>query len=117
VQFGILVWFSCRQLTRCACARAGEWLCCPCKAYEDERGAAGVPQAQIRPPRWATVGDGGSPAGALKLEGGSRSVPCALCPISLGAFKQSTDGPWVHLVRLPTADCHSLHVHAVQHRQ
>ena len=25
-------------------------------------------------------------------------MPCALCPISLGAFKQSTDGPWVHLV-------------------
>ncbi len=77
---------------------AGEWLCCPCKAYEDERAAAGVPQSQIRPPRWATVGDGGSPAGTLKLEGGSRSVPCALCPISLGAFKQSNDGPWVHLV-------------------
>ena len=31
----------------------GEWLCCPCLAYEEQQRAAGVPAAEIRPPRYA----------------------------------------------------------------
>ena len=47
-------------------------------------------QNDIRPPRWQTAhnGDGEGGNAAPKLQGGSRSTTCALCPISLGAFKQ-----------------------------
>lgn len=30
----------------------GEWLCCPCKAHEEQLAKQGVPQNQIRPPRY-----------------------------------------------------------------
>ena len=34
------------------------------------------------------------------LDGGARSVKCALCPIKFGAFKRAEDGQrWVHSVR------------------
>ncbi|GBF95805.1 hypothetical protein Rsub_08241 [Raphidocelis subcapitata] len=74
----------------------GEWLCWPCSLHEAQLRARGVPQPQIRPPRWATAG-AGAPAAAL--EGGAGSVECALCPVRLGAFKRSReDGRWCHLV-------------------
>lgn len=66
-----------------------------------------MPQSDIRPPRWESGGGGGGegPEGAgatPKLQGGSRSTSCALCPISMGAFKQSTSGEhWIHLVSPP----------------
>jgi hypothetical protein len=31
---------------------AGEWLCWPCKLYEEQQLAAGKAQAEIRKPRW-----------------------------------------------------------------
>ena len=41
---------------RSVCA-AGEWLCWPCKLYEEQQLAAGTAQAEIRKPRWeATAG-------------------------------------------------------------
>ncbi len=75
--------------------RAGEWLCWPCKVFEEEQRKEGVPQAKIRPPRWEVQGG--------QLEGGSKAVQCALCPIRQGAFRRTADGlAWMHEV------CHCL---------
>lgn len=71
----------------------GDWLCWPCKEYEDKQREAGVPASQIRMPRWQTAHDDG----ARVLEGGSRSVTCALCPVKHGTFRKATNGQWVHL--------------------
>ena len=50
-------------------------------------------QAQIRPPRWL------APLGSPILEGGSRHVQCAVCPVRNGAFRQTVDShEWVHQV-------------------
>ncbi|KAK9811508.1 hypothetical protein WJX72_005018 [[Myrmecia] bisecta] len=74
---------------------AGEWLCWPCRRYEDDLRRQGVPQSQIRPPRWEMAGAGGRQL----PEGGSRSVQCALCPVAYGAFRQTVDSQeWVHQV-------------------
>jgi hypothetical protein len=35
----------------------GEWLCAPCAAHEAAQRAAGVPQEEIRPPRWVGAVD------------------------------------------------------------
>ncbi len=72
----------------------GDWLCWPCKEYEDQQRALGVPAAQIRMPRWQTAHDDGYKV----LDGGSRSVSCALCPIKHGTFRKATNGEWVHQV-------------------
>ncbi|KAL0036723.1 hypothetical protein WJX79_007552 [Trebouxia sp. C0005] len=70
---------------------AGEWLCWPCKVFEEEQRKEGVPQAKIRPPRWEVQGG--------QLEGGSKAVQCALCPIRQGAFRRTADGlAWMHEV-------------------
>ena len=73
---------------------AGEWLCWPCKVFEEEQRKEGVPQAKIRPPRWEVQGG--------QLQGGSKAVQCALCPIKQGAFRRTANGlAWMHEV------CHS----------
>ena len=79
---------------------AGEWLCWPCKRFEEAELAAGKPQAQIRPPRWEQGGGSGKPGSPNRdLVGGGRSVPCLLCPVRRGAFRQTTDCKhWVHQV-------------------
>eukprot|EP00983_Pelagomonas_calceolata_P061824 1146994-Pelagomonas_calceolata.AAC.1 len=40
------------------CPRQGEWLCWPCYEHERQLRASGVPQAQIRPPRWEMAARG-----------------------------------------------------------
>lgn len=73
----------------------GEWLCWPCSVHEASLRARGVPQDQVRPPRWAMPTAGQAPA----LEGGANSVECALCPVRCGVFKRCRDdGRWVHMV-------------------
>ncbi|CAD7702310.1 unnamed protein product [Ostreobium quekettii] len=74
----------------------GEWLCWPCKLHEEALVRDGVPQREIRPPRYEL----NSQVDRSKfMEGGSRAVSCALCPVKLGAFKKTTDGEsWVHVV-------------------
>jgi hypothetical protein len=67
-----------------------DWLCWPCREHEEAQRAAGVPQAQIRPPH-------GLPLDRAKLGGGAREARCALCPIRGGAFRRTVDGAqWVH---------------------
>ncbi|KAK9867403.1 hypothetical protein WJX84_009316, partial [Apatococcus fuscideae] len=69
----------------------GEWLCWPCRLYEGDQAALGVPKATIRPPRWDPS------AAAARDAGGSRTVTCKLCPVRHGAFRQTVDGHfWVH---------------------
>lgn len=76
---------------------AGEWLCWPCRVHEEGLRAAGVPQKDIRPPRWELHACG--PEGRRTLEGGSLAAECALCPIRQGAFRQTVDThQWVHQV-------------------
>lgn len=43
---------------------AGEWLCWPCKRYEEQQLALGKAQAEVRPPRWesAAADAAGSPS-------------------------------------------------------
>lgn len=51
-------------------------------------------QSDIRPPGHAEA------VNRQPLDGGARSVRCALCPIKYGAFKKAEDGQrWVHSVR------------------
>ncbi|KAL4435851.1 hypothetical protein ABPG77_000613 [Micractinium sp. CCAP 211/92] len=70
----------------------GEWLCEPCREYEEAQLAQGVPPAEIRPPSWQVA-----PESRRPLDGGARSVRCALCPIKYGAFKKSENGRhWAH---------------------
>ncbi len=81
------------------CMPPGEWLCWPCKRFEEGELRAGKSQNEIRPPRWE---QGPSKHGSPNkdLVGGGRSVGCHLCPIKRGAFRQTTDGKyWVHQVR------------------
>lgn len=67
-----------------------EWLCWPCREYEEKLRAEGVPQIEIRPL-------GALPEDRRRLPGGSRDVKCALCPIKGGAFRRTMDGSqWVH---------------------
>ena len=69
----------------------GEWLCWPCKVYEEEQRGKGVAQSQIRPPRWEVQGG--------QLQEGSKAVQCALCPVKQGAFRRTADGKaWIHEV-------------------
>ncbi|PSC71102.1 peregrin isoform X2 [Micractinium conductrix] len=71
----------------------GEWLCEPCKQYEEVMKAQGMPQGELRPVAWQQA----NPDTRRPLEGGGRSVKCALCPIKYGAFKRAEDGHrWVH---------------------
>lgn len=68
-----------------------EWLCWPCREHEQALAFQGMPRSQLRPPRWQR--------GEQPLEGGSNSVPCALCPVQRGAFLRTADGTqWVHVV-------------------
>ena len=70
----------------------GEWLCWPCKVFEQEQRAAGVPQHKTRPRRWEVQGAG-------QLPEGSKSIQCALCPVTQGAFRRTADGQaWIHEV-------------------
>lgn len=86
-----------RQHDRLWCA--GEWLCWPCRVHEENLRAAGVPQKDIRPPRWELHS---SPEGRKILEGGSLAAECALCPVRQGAFRQTVDThQWVHQVSMP----------------
>jgi hypothetical protein len=67
-----------------------EWLCWPCKEYEEMQRAAGIPQSEIR--NVHTL-----PDERTRLPGGSRDVKCALCPIRCGAFRKTANGEqWVH---------------------
>ena len=67
-----------------------EWLCWPCREYEETQRQAGVPQAEIRPPH-------SMPDERRRLPGGARDVQCALCPIRCGAFRKTVNGQqWVH---------------------
>lgn len=67
-----------------------EWLCWPCKEYEEAQRAAGVPQDEIRPRHMM-------PEERKQLKGGARDVKCALCPIKCGAYRKTVDGQhWVH---------------------
>lgn len=76
-----------------ACDASGEWLCWPCKVYEEEERAKGRSQAQIRPPRWEVQGG--------QLQEGSKAAQCALCPVRQGAFRRTADGKaWIHEVCL-----------------
>ena len=89
---------------------AGEWLCWPCKKFEEGELRAGKSQNDIRAPRWE---QGPSKHGSPNkdLAGGGRSVRCHLCPIKRGAFRQTTDGKhWVHQVRHLAGSAHS-HYH------
>lgn len=80
------------QLPLCA----GEWLCWPCREFEAEQRLKGVPQSEIRPPRWEMAARGITNA---QLQGGSNSAPCVLCPMRSGCFKRTADGKdWCHLV-------------------
>lgn len=67
-----------------------EWLCWPCKEYEDSLRASGKTQEEIRQPH-------ALPEQRSRLPGGSKDVKCFLCPIKYGAFRRSSDGStWVH---------------------
>lgn len=58
------------------------------------RTALALLQSDIRPPGHAEA------VNRQPLDGGARSVRCALCPIKYGAFKKAEDGQrWVHSVR------------------
>lgn len=70
---------------------SGEWLCWPCKVYEEKQRAEGVAQSKIRPPRWEVQGG--------QLQEGSKACQCALCPVRQGAFRRTADGKaWIHEV-------------------
>lgn len=80
---------------------AEEWLCWPCRLYEESQRAAGVPQSEIRPKRWEMEARGITHA---ELPGGSLAVPCAVCPVRQGAFKRTVDAKaWCHVVRTESA--------------
>ena len=67
----------CRHLTLpLPCAE--EWLCWPCRKYEEEQLAQGVPAAQIRPPRWQqeVAAAGGEGAQRLPVRGAARGLWC-----------------------------------------
>ena len=67
-----------------------EWLCWPCKEYEDKLKEEGRKQEEIRPLH-------SLPEHRSKLPGGSKEVKCFLCPLKFGAFRRSVDGAaWVH---------------------
>lgn len=70
----------------------GEWLCWPCKEYQERMLKLGKKKEEIRKPRWQ-----GGDLTALD------AVSCAICPVKRGAFKQTVDGDWVHMV---CAMCH-----------
>ncbi len=71
-------------------------MCWPCKLYEEQQLAAGVPQSEVRPARWQLEARGMTIA---DLPGGSRSTVCGLCPVRQGAFKRTTDARmWCHVV-------------------
>lgn len=67
----------------------GDWLCWPCKEYEDGLRLAGKDPKAERPPRWQ------------RKPGTLPDLPdlpkCTLCPIERGAFKRSKGGKWVHV--------------------
>ena len=67
----------------------GDWLCWPCKEYEDGLRLAGKDPKAERPPRWQR-----KPGTLPELP----DLPkCMLCPIERGAFKRSKGGKWVHV--------------------
>lgn len=75
---------------------AAEWVCWPCKLYEEQQLAAGLSQSEVRPARWELEARGMTIA---DLPGGSRSTVCGLCPVRQGAFKRTTDARmWCHVV-------------------
>ena len=65
----------------------GDWLCWPCKEYEEACLKVGKTKSQIRKPRWQ--GGDFSAVDAIK---------CACCPVKRGAFKKTRQGEWVHVV-------------------
>lgn len=73
-----------------------EWLCWPCKEFEEAQLAAGKSQDEIRPKRWELEEKGIDPS---KLRGGGMDVACMLCPVRGGAIKRSVESrQWCHLV-------------------
>ncbi|CAG9464803.1 unnamed protein product [Pedinophyceae sp. YPF-701] len=70
----------------------GAWLCWPCRKHEAVLASNGVPESQLRPPRWLR-----EPGG--EVPGGAHTVKCALCPNRRGAYLQDMAGDqWVHVV-------------------
>lgn len=74
----------------------GEWLCWPCRFYEDRLKRAGKRPHEVRAPRWqqTTSPDGGGKADVAAFE----ETTCALCPVRRGAFKRTLKGEWAHVV-------------------
>lgn len=69
---------------------SAEWLCWPCRVFEEQQRALGVPQSEIRPAHMM-------PEDRRRLTGGARDAKCLLCPIKCGAFRRTADGlHWVH---------------------
>lgn len=77
-----------------------EWLCWPCREYEDELVRQGKTREEIRPQSLSLEH-------RSQLPGGSKEADCALCPIKGGAFRKTIDGSrWVHQVRAPRLCVH-----------
>ena len=50
--------------------RAEEWLCWPCKVYEEQQRNGGMPQSEVRPKRWEMEAQVGNGRGGKPHEGG-----------------------------------------------
>ena len=70
----------------------GEWLCWPCRFYEDRLKRAGKRPHEVRAPRWQQSGSPKMDMAAFK------DMRCALCPVQQGAFKRTLEGEWAHVV-------------------
>ena len=70
----------------------GEWLCWPCRFYEDRLKRAGKRPHEVRAPRWQQSSSPKMDMAAFK------EMRCALCPVQQGAFKRTLEGEWAHVV-------------------